>query len=109
VTRQVVYVENIEAALVKTLQSDAWAGRTAAEGGGPRLKEVALPAHLFGELGKSDRGCEVLRGRAAELQKMVALARQVLNGTARLVTRAALSPVVRRAPRTPAAVAPPKG
>jgi rapamycin-insensitive companion of mTOR len=80
-SRNVEYVEQVEAQLVNVLRNDVWDGPATTTGGGSAagvaLKHVALPTHLYGQLGATANGCQLLRQTVAKLEKWAGL----LDGT----------------------------
>ena len=68
--KNIKYVEQVEAELVNVLGSDAWNGSDA---GGVALKHVALPTHLYGQLGATANGCQLLRQSVGKLEKWASL------------------------------------
>lgn len=70
--KNVEYVEKVEAELVNVLRNDMWDGPSAGAAG-VSLKHVALPVHLYGQLGKTPNGCQLLREKVAKLEEWASM------------------------------------
>ena len=71
--KNVEYVEQVELQLVSVLRNDTWDSGASGGGAGVVLKHVALPTHLYGQLGATANGCLLLRQQIEKLERWAAL------------------------------------